>query len=230
MKYLEGIVITTSIITMTILSWLTISGKSILVKDLSRENLDDFYDGLPYRYNSITDLVFQEGQVKQAFLEKLHLKHRLFYKVFTLSIPTSSLPILECLEIDGILGGMLSTYLHDLDREMLEGKGDVCIGSNSMLVWQALIEQSEFSFVFRASRSSYSRTSSYMRNIGFKERTLCSMRCFFNGVDNGARFADVMQELISAIEKTSNLYSFKDERFRAAKVQQAIIAKKFFNF
>lgn len=58
MKYLEGIVIIISIIIMIILSWLIILGKLILVKDLSRENLDDFYDGFLYCYNLIIDLVF----------------------------------------------------------------------------------------------------------------------------------------------------------------------------
>ena len=202
-----------------------LSMKAILVRDLSETNLNAFYDGLPYRYNSIIDLLFQEGQIKQDLLERTQLTDRLFYQVFTLSLPAFSFPILECLEIDGISGGMLSTYLHDLDREILEGEGDVRVGSNSMLVWQTLIKHTEFSFVFRSSRSRCSRTSSYMRQIGFKERTFCDMRCFFNGTDNGNQFVEVMREFISAIENTNNFYSFKHEEFRAAKIRQARIAK-----
>ncbi len=211
---------------MIVLNPLKLSAKSILLRDLNKTNLHNFYEGLPYRYNSIIDLLFQEKQVKNTILENLQLKDRLFYKVFTLSLPNSSLPILECLEIDGILGGMLSTYLHDFDREIIEGKGDLCISSDSMLVWQTLLEKYQFSFVFRASRASYSRTSNYMKKIGFKERQFGDLRSFFNGTDNSDLFVEVMREFITAIENKSTLYSFNVENFREAKTQQAIIAKK----
>ena len=51
------------------------------------------------------------------------------------------------------------------------------------------------------------------------------MRCFFNGNDNGYLFVDVMRELISAIENTNKFYSFKYDKFKVAKIQQARIAK-----
>ena len=208
------------------LNSMVISTRSKLVSELSIENLDDLYNGLPYRYNSVTDLVFQKDHIKESLLQKLNLQDRLFYKIFFVSNSTSYLPILECLEIDGISGGMLSSYLHDLDREILEGEGDFCFPSQSILFWQSLLAHSEFSFVFPSSHSRYSRTSIYMNKIGFYERSLGRLRCFFNGIDKSDIFVDVMQELIAAIHHKNSAYSFDHEQFRIAKVQQAKVAKQ----
>ena len=203
--------------------------KKILVRDLNETNLSDFYDGLPYRYNSIVDLVFQKEQIKQDLLRRSNLTNRLSYQVIILSKPTYSLPILECLEIDGIAGGMLSTYLHDLDREMIEGTGDICLNLNSMLIWQTLLNYQEFSFVFRSSRNQHSRTSDYMKKIGFEEQGFSDMRCFFNSINNGNLFAKVMKELITAIEGKNKYYSFKYDNFKSSKSKQAQVAQQYLN-
>ena len=99
------------------------------------------------------------------------------------------------------------------------------IGLDSRLIWQALTQHSEFSFIFRASRNSFSRTSWYMNKVGFNEYAFDGMRCFCNGTNNGHLFLNVMQELISAIENTNEFYSFDRERFNTEKVRQARIAK-----
>ncbi|MGH8000510.1 MAG: hypothetical protein ACREPR_14045 [Brasilonema sp.] len=205
-----------------------VSSKAVLVRELTPTNLDDFYEGLPYRYNSIIDLVLQKEPIKETLLSSLHLDDKLFYRVFTISRGTSSLPILECLEIDGVFGGMLSTYLHDFDRDIIEGNGNMEITSKSWTMWQILMGQSEFSFVFPASRSACSRTSHYMKKIGFKEKRAGDLRHFFNGHDSGNKFSGIMRELIASLKDTSKLYSFNQEKFDSAKVKQAEIAKFWF--
>ena len=205
---------------------LTLSTQSIAVSELNLNTLDEFYGQLPYRYNSIIDLLFQEEGVKNTLLHQLNLQEKLFYRVFVASNGTSQLPVLDCLEIDGYLGGMLSTYLHDLDRSIIEGKGDLQIPDQSMFVWRMLTAQNEFSFVFPASQRPDSRTSHYMNKIGFKERIMKDSRCFFNGCDHSDLFVDVMRELRLAILGTSDHYTFDRQRFEAAKGRQTQIVKQ----
>ncbi|MEM9220083.1 MAG: hypothetical protein AAGD25_37870 [Cyanobacteria bacterium P01_F01_bin.150] len=207
----------------------TISTKSKLVSELNLENLTDFYNGLPYRYNSVTDLVSHENQIKETLIKKLKLKNKLFYRVFFLSNNESCIPILECLEIDGCLGGMLSTYLHDLDRDIIEGEGDLCLAPKSILIWQKLLDQSEFSFIFPSSHSHKSRTSLYMRKLGFNEKINGNFRCYFNNSDKSHIFLDLMIELIAAIQRKNSLYSFNHERIRLAKIQQAMLVRQWFS-
>ena len=205
---------------------LTLSTQSIAVCDITLNNLDSFYHGLPYRYNSIIDLLFQEPSIKESLLDQLQLRDRLFYRVFIASNSVSQLPILDCLEIDGYFGGMLSTYLLDLDRGVIEGLNEIKLSKTSMFLWQRVREQGEFSFVFPASQTKESRTSRYMGKVGFQERTYGDSRCFFNGRDRSELFRDVMRELSSAILGTSDRYTFDRQRFGAAKDRQTRIIEQ----
>ena len=128
---------------MTPLSPRTISTKSIQVSEITLNNLDDFYDGSPYRYNAIIDLLSQGEPIKRSLLEALDLCNTLSYRIFFASNSMGKLPILECLEIDGSWGGMLSTYLHDFDRDILEGENKPHPPTESMSIWQSLMHQGE---------------------------------------------------------------------------------------
>jgi hypothetical protein len=215
---------------MITLTPLALSAETILLKKLTHDNLDSFYENLPYRYNSVTDLVSQGELTKQKFLRRLGLADRLYYQVFFLSTPGAKLPILECLKIDNVSGGMLSSYLHDFDREIIEGDGDLCISRQSKIVWQELLSYDEFSFVFPASRNPHSRTSLYMQEVGFQERKYEGVRCFFNGREQGHPFLAVMKEFITAIRQTNPRYVFDLDKFRASKKEQTKIARKFFAY
>jgi hypothetical protein len=213
---------------MITLTPLALSAETILLKNLTYENLDGFYDNLPYRYNSVTDLVSQGELIKQKFLRRLGLVNELYYQVVFLSTPQAKLPILECLKVNNVSGGMLSSYLHDLDREIIEGQGDLYISSQSRMVWQELLSYDEFSFVFPASHNPNSRTSLYMQEVGFQERRYEGVRCFFNGREQGQPFLAVMQEFITAIRQTNPRYSFDLDKFKLSKREQAKIARLFF--
>ena len=212
------------------LNQLALSARSIPLKDLSLKNLSDFYRGLPYRYNSVTDIVSQGGQVKQELLQRLGLEDQLSYQVVFLSTAVAELPVLECLKINGASGGMLSSYLHDLDRELVEGDGELRISAISIAIWQELLSYDEFSFVFPASQNPSSRTSLYMNRVGFRERNLGKLRCFFNGRDQSNQFLEVMQEFIDAIRQTNPWYVFDLSKFKASKKEQVKIAKDFCSY
>lgn len=114
---------------------IVLSHKSILVSELRIDNLNDFYEGLPHRYNSIIDLLHHKQEICVELLKRLRLTKTLKYRLVIASNEKIRIPLLECLEINGLLGGMLSTYLHDHDRNIIESSGNIIVNPLSIFVY-----------------------------------------------------------------------------------------------
>lgn len=191
--------------------------KLIPIMQLNIESLQQLYGGDNYRYNSVTDLVLNGGKRMSSLLRCIEYIDDLMYRVDFIQLGDQQFPLLECLQIHGIPGGMLSTYLHDIDRSTIEGSGIIGIDHKTRMLWDILCDLGQFSFVFKAAKSENSRTSNYMSKVGFKEKQYGALRCFYNRNDYGVLFRSIMSEFISFIEQNSSNYKFDLEKFSNSK-------------
>lgn len=205
----------------------TIKTNRIRLRDLDSKNLHQFYEGMHYRYNSVTDLILSNSNQKNNLLDILGVRNDLLYRVDFLLIGNEGIPILECLEIDGVAGGMLSTYLHDLDRDIIEGGDEIKLSHHSRWLWDCVLSNAKYNFVFGVSKNKISRTSIYLSKVGFTEKRKNNFRYFYNSPENIFIFDDVMNQFTAAIQGGNKLYDFNKLLFNKFKSKQRVVVNSF---
>ena len=202
----------------------TIRTKDILVKDLTPDVLETFFEGMPFRYDSVVDLIYKGDAIKCSFLDEMKVLHTLRYRTYIFCKDGECLPILSCLQVENDIGGMLSTFLHDHDRDLIEGGKPFKIEDRILSIWRALLNIDQFSFFFPLSTSANSQTENYMRQAGFKLGFENDLRMFYSHRTGYGKLFLVMQRFIECLTNTNAYYQFDKARFaRSKSVQSDVI-------
>ena len=137
--------------------------RDIKLSNLSYEKLQDFC-GPHIRYNSVVDLLLKPKKEYCKFLE--NIESDAFYRIVYLHSGSRMIPILEtCVVLDQI-GGMLSSFLHDYDRQEIKS-GNLNISKIILEIWNLVIEYGDMTFIFPPSKNLNSHTNKYMKKVGF---------------------------------------------------------------
>lgn len=144
-----------------------------------------------------------------------------FYKIYFLNIFENKIPILETMRIEDEVGGMLSSYLHDLDRDHINSNKIQNVSGISLKIWNLLLEN-EMTFLFPKSKDENSSTNKYMEKVGFK-RIDSNYRIFFNGNNPKYKKLEKISDIFSILLSKKNYKSispFNFEVFEKSKVIQ----------
>jgi hypothetical protein len=137
--------------------------KDVKLSNLSYAKLQDLCEHV--RYNSVVDFLLKPKNEYCNFLELIHPDT--FYRIIYLHRGKKIIPILETCGVLDQIGGMLSSLLHDYDRQEIES-GNLNISNLVLEIWNMLIEYDKMTFIFPYSNNSNSFTNQYMNLVGFK--------------------------------------------------------------
>lgn len=200
-----------------------VSTKEIALSTLSNKVLAELYGPHPCRYNSIIDLACQRDEVRSLFLSRFS-NQSLWYRVYFVECSGVSLPLLECIRSGGDYGAMLSTFLHDLDRSVIEGRDPFQLSVASRTLWRLLLKLDSFSFHLPQcpnSSPAESITYRYLLEAGFICGESSGMRCFFNTkISLNEVLLQISRELMLALKGSHPNWKYDSNRFEEAKETQ----------